>query len=599
MRIIDYYNYIATAACAFIGAAAVLIYKKGKNTDLDTDKNTADISAKTARVILLLIMFFAAAVRLIGLGSVPAGLQQDEASLGYDAFAIAKYGVDRNGFPYPIYPITWGCGGGSPLMIYMNVLTIKLFGTGVVKLRLLPAILGIATVYIFYLILKEITLSYKKSLFGAAFLAVCPWHIILSRWSLDSNIMPFTLGLSVYLFILGIKTGKTYIYCLSAASYAVCMYSYGSATIVVPVHLLLISIYCLRKKIISIKQLVMAVLTFVIVFAPLLVFYAVNYLGLPEIVTDSFSFNKFTASRSGEVFLRFDSTLPAALYENIRQLLITLTIGDNDEMLCHFIPGYATLFEFTFPITFLGIFLGVFLGKKDIVNKTSENIASANKESAEDTSKIGSVTDEDKRLAMDAVFVTLLISCVLLAIGIRSDVSRMVMIFLPLIYFLVKGVSFIWDRKNTFAYAVMAVILFAAVLFVKDYFVGFNERAENIFMPGYGEAAKRAYEIAGDEKEIYSTYESLSAPFVLALYYTDYDPVKFADTVVYKDETDEFRVAESFGNFRFGLPEDYADYVGKDVVLILSDSELEAIGGVPDCTVENFGRYSVVYGSGE
>ena len=583
MRIIDYYNYIATAACAFIGAAAVLIYKKGKNTDLDTDKNTADISAKTAHIILTGIILFAAAVRLIGLGSVPAGLQQDEASLGYDAFAIAKYGVDRNGFAYPIYPITWGCGGGSPLMIYINVLTIKLFGTGVVKLRLLPAILGIATVYIFYLILKEITLSYKKSLFGAAFLALCPWHIILSRWSLDSNIMPFTLGLSVYLFILGIKTGKTLIYCLSAAAYAMCMYSYGSATIVVPIHLILISIYCLRKKVLSVKQLILAVLTFVIVFSPLLVFYAVNYLGLPEIVTDSFSFNKFTASRSDEVFIRFDSSLPRELWENIRQLIITLTIGDNDEMLCHFIPGYATLFEFTFPITFLGIFLGkrAFLKCED----TKENSERA--------------IDDDKRSAMDAVFVTLLISCVLLAVGIRADVSRMVMIFLPLVYFLVKGISFIWDRRAACAYAVMAVVVLAAGLFIKDYFTGFNDKTANLFMPGYGEAAKRAYEIAGDDTEIYSTYENLSAPFVIALYYTDYNPVKFADTVVYKDETDEFRVAESFGNFKFGLPEDYASYAGKDAVFILSSSELDTIDGATDCTVENFGRYSVVYGSGE
>ena len=583
MRIIDYYNYIATAACAFIGAAAVLIYKKGKNTDLDTDKNTADISAKTAHIILTGIILFAAAVRLIGLGSVPAGLQQDEASLGYDAFAIAKYGVDRNGFAYPIYPITWGCGGGSPLMIYINVLTIKLFGTGVVKLRLLPAILGIATVYIFYLILKEITLSYKKSLFGAAFLALCPWHIILSRWSLDSNIMPFTLGLSVYLFILGIKTEKTLIYCLSAAAYAMCMYSYGSATIVVPIHLILISIYCLRKKVLSVKQLILAVLTFVIVFSPLLVFYAVNYLGFPEIVTDSFSFNKFTASRSDEVFIRFDSSLPRELWENIRQLIITLTIGDNDEMLCHFIPGYATLFEFTFPITFLGIFLGkrAFLKCED----TKENSERA--------------IDDDKRSAMDAVFVTLLISCVLLAVGIRADVSRMVMIFLSLVYFLVKGISFIWDRRAACAYAVMAVVVLAAGLFIKDYFTGFNDKTANLFMPGYGEAAKRAYEIAGDDTEIYSTYENLSAPFVIALYYTDYNPVKFADTVVYKDETDEFRVAESFGNFKFGLPEDYASYAGKDAVLILSSSELDTIDGATDCTVENFGRYSVVYGSGE
>ena len=109
------------------------------------------------------------------------------------------------------------------------------------------------------------------------------------------------------------------------------------------------------KKLITLISviLILAMVTFVIVFAPLLVFYAVNYLGLPEIVTNSFSFNKFTASRSDEVFLRLDSSLPAALWDNVKQLLITLTIGDNDEMLCHFIPGYATLLEFTFPITFL------------------------------------------------------------------------------------------------------------------------------------------------------------------------------------------------------------------------------------------------------
>ena len=582
MRIIDYYNYIATAACAVIGAAAVIIYKKEKSAS--EAKEVKELSAKAAYIALAAILLLAAALRLIGLGSVPAGLQQDEASLGYDAFAIAKYGVDRNGFAYPIYPITWGCGGGSPLMIYINVLTIKLFGTGVVKMRLLPAVLGIATVGVFYLILKEVFGSYKKALFGAAFLAICPWHIILSRWSLDSNIMPFTLGLSVYLFILGIKTDKTLIYCLSAASYALCMYSYGSATIVVPIHLLLISIYCLKNKIIGIKQLIAAVLTFVVVFAPLLVFYAVNYLGLPEIVTDSFSFNKFTASRQEEVFLSLDASLPAALLSNLKQLLITMTIGDNDEMKCHFIPGFATLFEFTFPITFLGIFLG-------------KKAFSKGKDNAEEGKLVPFA--EKKRYAMDAVFVTLLISCVALAIGIRADVSRMVMIFLPLIYFMVKGISFIWERYSVGAYVVMGVLVIAAGLFVKDYFFEFNDMTSGIFMPGYGEAAKRAYEIAGDEKKIISTYEDLSAPFMLALYYTDYDPVKFADTVVYKDEAAEFRIAESFGNFSFELPEDYAGDEYRDAVLILGSSEIGNIDPGSGCTIENFGKYSVVYRDSE
>jgi len=574
MRIIDYYNYIATAACVIIGAAAVIIFKKDKGKG-----EVTEISSVAARIILAGIIIFAAVVRLVLLGSIPAGLQQDEASLGYDAFAIARYGVDRNGFPYPIYPITWGCGGGSPLMIYINVLTIKLFGTGVIKLRLLPAILGIATIFIFYLIIKEITCSYKKSLFGAAFFAICPWHVILSRWSLDSNIMPFTLGLAVYLFILGIRTGKTYIYCLSAAAYALCMYSYGSATIVVPLHLLLISIYCLRKKVIDIKQLILAAVTFIVVFAPLLVFYAVNYLGFNEIITEHFSFNKFTASRSGEVFLKLDSSLPRELWANLKQLLITLTIGDNSEMKCHFIPGYATLYEFTFPITFLGIFIG----KRAFLYGNEKSKA----------------LDDDKRSAMDAVLMTLLIACIVLAIGIRADVSRMVMIFLPLIYFFTKGISFIWERYSVGAYVVMMVVILGTGLFMKDYMFEFNDMASDIFMPGYGEATKRAYQIAGDEKEIYSTYEDLSAPFVIALYYNDYDPVKFADTVVYKDEAAEFRVAKSFGNFNFELPQDYASDKYKDSVLILGSSEIGNIDEELGYTIEKFGKYSVVYMASE
>ena len=338
---------------------------------------------------------------------------------------------------------------------------------------------------------------------------------------------------------------------------------------------MLISIICLRKKVISVKQLILAAVTFVVVFAPLLAFYAVNYLGLPEVITENFSLNKFTASRSGEVFLPLDSTLPAALFENIKQLLVTLTIGDDNEMRCHFYPGYATLFEFTFPITFLGMFLG----KRAFAKEKSD----------------GEALDENKRSAMGAVITTLLIACVFLAIGIKADISRMVMIFIPLIYFFVKGVSFIWDRNAKGAYVVMIVVALASALFMKDYFLNFNKETVGIFMPGYGEATKRAYEVAGDEKQIYSTYEGLSAPFVIALYYTDYDPVKFADTVVYKDEQAEFRVAESFGNFKFELPENYESEEYRDSVLILGSSELEKIDQSSGCTIENFGAYSVVY----
>jgi hypothetical protein len=42
------------------------------------------------------------AVRLFEFGSIPPGLNQDEASTGYDAFALPHDGIDRNGFHNPV-----------------------------------------------------------------------------------------------------------------------------------------------------------------------------------------------------------------------------------------------------------------------------------------------------------------------------------------------------------------------------------------------------------------------------------------------------------------------------------------------------------------
>lgn len=595
MRIIDYYNYLAIAALFAVTVASLAIFFKNKR------ETKAYISDRTALILFSGIMLIAAFLRLYKLGEVPLGLQQDEASIGYDAYTLANFGIDRNGYHFPIYPITWGCGGGSPLLIYLNVLSVRLFGTGIVKLRLIPAILGIATVWLFYRILRLAFTSNvfrnELSLLGAFFLAVCPWHVILSRWSLDCNIMPFNLMLSVYFFLLGARSGRTFQYLLSAASFAVCMYSYGAATIVVPVTLLLISIYSLRAKVLSLRQLIFSGVTFMVVFAPLLWFYAVNYLGLPEYVSDGFSVNRFTAARTGEAFLAFDSTLPSKLLGNLRSVALAVSLGDDSYTMAHYLEGYAVLFEFTFPVTAAGLVVSL----RDMFWKKTGDVAKGRSESMPGDRPVSMAKGRSESVSGDIYLVTnammlsVTAASLLLNLMIIPDINRMVMMFIPFIYFFVLGAGFVVSRSYKLFVSVVLILMVGAASFGKDYFTRFNDWSISIYMPGYGDAIKRAYEIAGDEIPIHSTYDGLSAPFMLALYCNEYDPYRFYTTVEYKDEKAEFRIARSFGNFEFELPKDVNDPSFEGDVFVVSSADMDLFTDLESCTVEDFGGYHVVY----
>lgn len=60
--------------------------------------------------VFLLLIAAGAAVRLALLGAIPYGLNADEASAGYDAWALSEYGIDRHGYRYPIHFVAWGSG---------------------------------------------------------------------------------------------------------------------------------------------------------------------------------------------------------------------------------------------------------------------------------------------------------------------------------------------------------------------------------------------------------------------------------------------------------------------------------------------------------
>lgn len=567
MRMIDYYNYAAIVLETILIAAALVIRTNArkKNTFCTGSSQGADTSGSAgfssaaafpnggagtqtppaasledrffagrgydAAVILLFLL--GAFLRLWNLTGLPDGLQQDEASIGYEAYCLARFGIDRNGYHWPVYPITWGSGGGSPLMIYLNVLTTKLLGPGIFSIRIVPAVLGTLTLLLFFLLLKR-AFGKRTALIGLFVLSVTPWHIILSRWSLDSNTMPFwqLLFLSALVCAVSAKKRQTGCYLLAAVFAGICMYSYGSANVVIPLTLLFACAALLSTKRLSLRQLVLCFFAFLAVCLPLAIFYAVNFLGLPEISASWISFPKFTASHFESVFVSFDRTLPSALWNNFKDLLRMLTVGTRTEVSWNAMPGYWTLYCFTFPVTFAGVLFG----------RTKKEDAPA------------------ARAAND-VFLAALAAALVFSLFLQQDINRAVLLFLPLVYWLVMGLVFLWKSFCPTVFpAVLSLLLILGGFcsFAKDYYGGtYNEVCATDFMPGYGDAMILADKMAnekGEDAVVYSTYDLVASPFMLTLYYTQYDPYEFQRSVVYKDPEAEFRVASSFGHFVFGLP---------------------------------------------
>jgi hypothetical protein len=178
----------------------------------------------------LLILFFTILgigilVRVWQFGAIPPGLNKDEASIGVDAMSLLRYHVDRNGMSFPIHFISWGSGQNA-LYGYLLIPFLAFFGSSSTIIRLPMLLTGIATLPLVYLVGKEIE-DEKLGLLAMFFIAVSPWHIILSRWSLESNLLPFVFLVGFVLLIKSIE--RNGLFPLACLFFGLCLYAYGTA----------------------------------------------------------------------------------------------------------------------------------------------------------------------------------------------------------------------------------------------------------------------------------------------------------------------------------------------------------------------------------
>src|ERR1700690_4642339 len=106
-------------------------------------------------ILIVFVLLIALFLRVYHISSNPPGLTPDEAALGYNAYSILKTGKDEYGTVLPV--IFKSFGDYKPgLYIYLDVPFVALGGLNETTTRLPSVIAGVVTVFLVYLVTKEL-----------------------------------------------------------------------------------------------------------------------------------------------------------------------------------------------------------------------------------------------------------------------------------------------------------------------------------------------------------------------------------------------------------------------------------------------------------
>jgi len=184
------------------------------------------------KIILFAIIFLASIFRLVNLSSLPISLFGDEVDVGYHAWSLFTTGRDYMGQLLPTY-IHSLSEWRAPLLMYLTAPFVGFLGPSTFSVRLPVALLGIASVYLLFLLVKTLFNNKLIALISALILALTPWHIHYSRASFEVVPLIFLLLLGTYLLIKEKYFG-------SLIPFVLTFYTYSTANIFTPLFVLLL-----------------------------------------------------------------------------------------------------------------------------------------------------------------------------------------------------------------------------------------------------------------------------------------------------------------------------------------------------------------------
>lgn len=492
----------------------ILMRKSIKQAILEKQSIKQFIINNKYNLIVYIIFVVGFLVRLLSLNKYPAGLNQDEASAGYDAYSILHYGIDRKGKSLPLYFIAWG-SGQSVLLSYLMIPFIYLFGLSELTIRLPMAIVGCITLIYVYKLLR---LSNKKlALIGLAFFAICPWHIMKCRWALDCNLFPDIVIIATYIIISAVKNNNIRKFYVGIAFLSLAVYSYVLSYMFLPIFIVLLLIYLLKSKKIKISQAIISLLIAFIVALPIILFVFINTFDYGEINLGIFTIPRLYQNRYEEGASIFSSEFVKVSLENISANLKIL-ITQNDNTRYNVIPFYGICYVFSLPFTVFGIFKCL----------------------------------KERNIEKNVLNIFAIVSILILFVVNNANINRLNIVTIPMIMYTIVGIYDIVENNKNAILPIIILYYLAFTYFTDSYLKTLGEE-ESPFAQDLEEPLK--YVSTLDVDEVYIAY-AFPEPYIYTLFYTQTPAQEFINTVKYNYEKVAFESIKSFGKYYFYLPSD-------------------------------------------
>lgn len=523
------------------------------------DRKIMELKKKTLQHTILLITILAVGifVRVYDFGNTPYGLNQDEASTAYDAWADMNYGMDRNGDHNPIYAVAWGSGQN---MLYNYVLRpfIAVFGLNIVTTRLPMVLFGILSMIIFYLFTKKL-FGDKVAILAIFILATCPWHIIASRWAVESNFAIPVIMFAMYCFARIKDNGIWFI--PGMILLGLLMYAYSCHLFFLITFIPAVCLYLIKNKMVRGKYLIIGIAAFLFVALPMGLLLIVNQFDFEPIRFMGFSIPKFSELRTSGVVNVFNeqdnrSFLHALMgnTENLLNMLFLFQDTHNYNAPKHF----GALYLFMMPFMYAGI-----------------------------ASSIKKLQAGDYGLVLVGLWFCCMIPQFLF---IPISIVRINIIFFSIIVMVSIGVLWISERIRRSIHLVVASTLIVFMLFCWYYFNDFNKYIARDFYGGLDEAIE--YVTDHTQGDIYLTATG-GGLYVISLFAEKIPPSVFLDSVQYTNFEGQFRSIARYKNYICGIPSEITPREG-DAYIYQMDETINPTLITGDNQYNDFGNYTVI-----